>query len=893
MCPCIERTMLLLPESTQQEIQSKPYDIVFFSLIMFLLVNNFAAENDVVFENLFQQLRQFSVLQMENLLDMIPYPYSIALEQSIFTMAIKVGAIAVVQVLLNRGLNPNVTWCHLGDGKYTPLNLACRYRQREVVRLLIDSGIDFNRGPGLLAISDLYLDDVGRGDEAHSDSVVKQEILRMLLVAGGGSLSYNLEATAFWKDKEMVDVFLTHALPQRNVGDLYVCEASLMCAMLYVDQDRATRAAKLLLGTEFESGQMKIKVSIMLPFQRTAELAASQGNEDLVDYFLRAGVKPTSAWLVKAIRGNSFPLVYRLLEEGVDTDEVVRGGYDVESAITYAGKLHENVDSLLMEHTVRIPFTTPLAESIRWSRDSLCQVFLDLEVLRGKSQPEGISAALIAAAEVGDLGRVRQIITIANTTSTVWTKRHHLDYEAGFAIEVATLGNYEQIITELLEAGISPRPTSITAATLVRNIGLLNLFLDIGTPIALDRNGCLSLAVRWGNNDAIQLLIEAGAPLHEIGRSIPYLEANRIFHIPISTPLGEAIAQGDDNIIQLLLDNGASASLERTPFSGLAESPLCAAVKSGKECMVRKFLSQGADPYDPPALLAASSRSTMMMQLLLRAFDSQYPAGKKYYSSVALRVAIQNRNVANVKLLAGYTNLNDTEQHNDNADLRKLQGWRDDETLPSPLGQTITTCNAEMIQIILDAGGDPNKTVSTQVSYPHRGRWTAMLAAVATKHLGTVELIYNAGGDVNYAAHLGTTRTPLQLAVEGGSLDIIKFFLSRDADVNAPPCIWGGGTALQLAAIKGFVGIADLLIQHGADINAPKGRYQGRTAFEGAAEYGRMDMLLLLYHKGVDLVSDGGEQVRRATELAEENGQLGAKGLVEQISLSLDTTFMV
>jgi hypothetical protein len=87
--PSIDRTMLLLPEQIQQELQEKPYDVVFFRLIMFLLMNNLTAEGDAVFENLFQQLRHFSVSQVENLLDMVPYPYLMALEQSILTIAIE------------------------------------------------------------------------------------------------------------------------------------------------------------------------------------------------------------------------------------------------------------------------------------------------------------------------------------------------------------------------------------------------------------------------------------------------------------------------------------------------------------------------------------------------------------------------------------------------------------------------------------------------------------------------------------------------------------------------------------------------------------------------------------------------------------------------------------
>jgi ankyrin repeat protein len=460
------------------------------------------------------------------------------------------------------------------------------------------------------------------------------------------------------------------------------------------------------------------------------------------------------------------------------------------------------------------------------------------------------------------------------------------------AITLATIGSHEQIVIELLQAGTMPDSESIIAAILVRNIKLLRLFLDIGVPLAERANGrgFLSLAVRWGNLDAVQLLIEAGASLHEMGLSIPFLQIDPRTHRPLFTPLGEAINRGDEKLIQLLFENGASASLERMATSGLMESPLCTAVKSRNESIVQMLLVRGAEPCDSLALLAASSQSTVMMQILLQAFHSQYPAGKKYYSSFALRAAIRNCDLVKLRLLARYTDLNDTEQKSGDMDVSENPY---EENLPSPLGEAIATCNVEIIQIILDAGGNPNKTVTTRISYSHRGRWTALLAAVATEDLKIVELICNAGADVNYAAHLGTTRTPLQLAVETGSLDIVKFLLSRDADVNALPCIWGGGTALQLAAIKGYIGIAELLIQRGANINAPRGRYEGRTAFEGAAEHGRMDMLLLLYHEGVDLVSDGGEQVRRAMELAEENSQLGAKGLVEQLSLSPGATFMI
>ncbi|KAF2798622.1 ankyrin [Melanomma pulvis-pyrius CBS 109.77] len=859
---------------------------------MFLLINNFATEDDVRFENLFQHLRQFSVSQMENLLNLVPYPYSVALEQSIWTIAIKVGAVGVVRVLLDRGLDPNTVLCHLGSEHYIPLHLACKYRQIEVVRLLIDSGADVNttREFGCTAIWYLFGE-----KEIHGIPPVTRDILRMLLIAGAGVISYGLESSLFWKDKESVDIFLEHATPLKQANLSGIRYTPLQVVLLNLDQDRATRAVKLLLGTEFVNGQMVISDIAIVRLEDAAHLAAFQGNEDLVDIFLGAGVRLTGTWLVEAVRGNSIPIVRRLLREGVKATEVLyehRGMVD-DFIRPYAGTLPKSVDSLLSESSIIHPMTTPLAEAIRWKRKELCQIFLDMGILDNINQAVGLQAALAAASEIGDLERVRYIIALAKRSISDAAKSEFLHARGGRATELATIGNHESIIEELLEAGMKPSPSAIVAAILVRNLKLLRLFLDVGTPVASDSFGHLSLAIRWGNIDAVRLLIEAGDPLNCLDYEIPFLYITESIPTPITSPLGEALARGDKKIIQLLFESGASASLERLKGLEIRQSPLCVAVQSGNKSFVQEVLAQGAAPCDPDALLAASLQSTEMMQLLLKAVDSGFPHGLKFFGSEALRRAISDRAIARIRLLAKYTDVNDTEQHRRYADDGKIDNGLWSEMLPSPLGQAIASCDMEIVQVILEAGGNPNSTVATQVPDPHTGRWTALLAAVHTKRLAIVERICDAGANVNYAAELGASRTPLQLAVETGSLEIVRFLLARDANVNGAPCIWGGGTALQLAAIKGYVGIAEILIQHGADINAPRGRFQGRTAFEGAAEHGRIDMLLLLYHKGVDLVSDGGVQIRRAIELAEKNAQLGAKGLVEQLSLLLDTTFMI
>ncbi|KAK8085818.1 ankyrin repeat-containing protein [Apiospora hydei] len=95
------------------------------------------------------------------------------------------------------------------------------------------------------------------------------------------------------------------------------------------------------------------------------------------------------------------------------------------------------------------------------------------------------------------------------------------------------------------------------------------------------------------------------------------------------------------------------------------------------------------------------------------------------------------------------------------------------------------------------------------------------------------------------------SRTTLQFAVERGDWECIELLVEAGADVNAPAARHGGATALQLAAGKGYVGLVKWLIEkHGAEVTAPGADSDGITALEGAAAFGRLDVVGLLLEKG-------------------------------------------
>ncbi|CAI0647391.1 unnamed protein product [Colletotrichum noveboracense] len=121
-------------------------------------------------------------------------------------------------------------------------------------------------------------------------------------------------------------------------------------------------------------------------------------------------------------------------------------------------------------------------------------------------------------------------------------------------------------------------------------------------------------------------------------------------------------------------------------------------------------------------------------------------------------------------------------------------------------------------------------------------------------------------------------RSPLQMAVECGHFNLIKFLLNAGADVNNPAARRRGATALQLAAIKGYLGVAKLLVDLGADINAPGAQKHGRTALEGAAEYGRIGTIQYFLSRGVRTEARGRISYLRAVRYAVLEGhQVAAK----------------
>lgn len=167
------------------------------------------------------------------------------------------------------------------------------------------------------------------------------------------------------------------------------------------------------------------------------------------------------------------------------------------------------------------------------------------------------------------------------------------------------------------------------------------------------------------------------------------------------------------------------------------------------------------------------------------------------------------------------------------------------------LEKAAQTGNKQIVQLLLDAGAEVNA----------QGRFfgvgNALHAAAYSGNEQILRLLLNAGADIN--AQGGYYGNALHAAVaansgEGGLEKVVKLLLDAGADINAE----GGyfGHALQAAAYTGNEQILKLLLHAGADVNAQGGQYS--NALQAAACNGHKQIVKLLLNSGADVNAQGG-----------------------------------
>lgn len=451
-------------------------------------------------------------------------------------------------------------------------------------------------------------------------------------------------------------------------------------------------------------------------------------------------------------------------------------------------------------------------------------------------------AALLSAAEAGDIGRARAYLAARadvnavdadGTTALHWSVRRQLTalttqlLRAGAAADEANrlgvrplhlaIANADEGTVELLlAAGADPDSTDAAGETCmmmairVRNLPVLRALVDRGAKVGLAETGYgqtpLMFAAREGLAPAVKLLLERGARVDVQTRK----GVEPSFRLPgtNSGSKGAGIVRG-----------GWPARGERDPVPG-AKTALLYAARDDHADVVRLLLDAGANIEQADA----NGETPLLMALINGALDSANLLVERganvrasdWYGQTPLFAAVDLRNLD----VAGPTRDNGVDRQ----------------------------AALELIRVLLAKKPDVN--ARTRESLPQR-RWitrlgslswvdftgqTTFLRAALAGDVAVMRLLLEHGADPSLATDNGTT--PLMAAAgvnwtvaqtydegPGALLEAVKLAHSLGNDVNARNDM--GLSAIHGAANRGSTEIVRYLAQNGAKLDGAD--HEGRT----------------------------------------------------------------
>ena len=325
--------------------------------------------------------------------------------------------------------------------------------------------------------------------------------------------------------------------------------------------------------------------------------------------------------------------------------------------------------------------------------------------------------------------------------------------------------------------------------------------------------------------DQITVWILQNVPWHTLrpffGTKLPTIQAYAERFLLLAIRLGKI------GIIKDLLKNPVLKAGVQISGSFLAE-----AVKSCNVRVTEMLLQAGANPniiYDyVPALHRAAT--VEIASLLIRfgadvnGFSFGFPHRLKW---TALRIAVARGNVDLVRYLLA-------------------SGADVDNTVRSELFPEVKF--TLLVQATADAGANTANSELFRLLINHGARSSVNKASEVS------EACFAIGGiGCRYSCTLQEA-TAIQLATESGNIEHVEILLEAGADVNAPACGENGQTALQVAITRRHSEIASLLLARGAKVNAQgnSDTVAPRTALGAAVEMNNVEFVHLLLRWGAD-----------------------------------------
>lgn len=419
----------------------------------------------------------------------------------------------------------------------------------------------------------------------------------------------------------------------------------------------------------------------------------------------------------------------------------------------------------------------------------------------GDSHKNTPSSALVAAAGEGHLIIVQKLIAAKADVNAVSNRR--------YALESAAAKGFGHVVSLLIESGAQVNAcgldgTALQQASYHGYQDMVRELLDHGADADLvdgSYGGPLQAAIIGGHHQIVRLLLERGAYVNAQPGQVWHM-----FGVQVSsTALAAAIHRADNDMIDLLLSEGAREDLEHNMYP----SALYVAAEAGHSALIPRLLCSGADleaqfEGKSPLYAAVEAGHLAAVRLLLESGADPNHCVLVYTRHMTiLDAAVEHGKDEILKLLLDY-----------GADVNAVS-----ETLQwpePPLHRATDKGLLSIARILLERGADCHWRGGDALG------WTAAHVA-ARGHPDILRLLCD-----DYRADLSLRLTngslPIHSAAFKGSVECIEILLARNMDVNARG--YSGTTPLHWAAGQGYFDAVDVLLKHGARVDVKEDESQ-------------------------------------------------------------------
>eukprot|EP00435_Cladocopium_sp_Y103_P056083 s837_g18.t2 len=201
----------------------------------------------------------------------------------------------------------------------------------------------------------------------------------------------------------------------------------------------------------------------------------------------------------------------------------------------------------------------------------------------------------------------------------------------------------------------------------------------------------------------------------------------------------------------------------------------------------------------------------------------------------------------------------------------------------TPLHHAARNGHLQAMQLLIEAGAE----IDVRDTTPKRQ--TPLLLAALFGHVDCVRFLLESGSHADLTA-LQRGAAPLHLAAQNGHVQVIQLLIAAGADRNKASTDIGA-TALFIAAQNGHVEVVRLLIEAGVDYDKAT-TDDGKTPLHIAAESGHAEVVRLLIEAGVDYDQATRDNGATALHFAAEQGHVELVRLLIEAGGDIDKATM-